>query len=557
MQITTDHANRHSEEDFSKQFLMLVDSGAGVIHVRASEVLRATLCIRKTILLDKGKCNEWDIVNGTREFTIDNYVDEGVKGDDNSDLGSAFSAPLAKLREGSAGDDTIYYVYQNPHPFMENNPHMHQLLLMYNEFLPSCRVCVVLVTPDIPLPDSAANSSILAVHFNTPGLIELRASLDSIVSDSGEDFPGGLKIDTKEADRICYSGAGMSALQFETYVSLGAVRAAKDGMETLTADAVQSEVQRGKTDIVNSSDILELYPSTNIDDVGGMENLKEWLRRRANCYSDEAAAFGIEAPKGLVLVGPPGSGKSLVAKAASSVLGVPLVRMDFGKVFSSFVGSSEQRIRQALRQVEAMSPLVLFVDEIDKGLGGIGQGGGGDSGVSMRVLGSFLTWLQDCTFPVFTLVTANNIDQLPPELLRRGRFDAIFSTSLPTPRERQEVLAIHLRKRDRDIDDFSEEEVKAMLDASDRYVPAELESAVKDGLINAFSEGEDFTAQHVVNALTEMVPLSKAFEAQINKMNEWAKSNATPVSANDDERAARAVAAKNRSRVSTRRRPAK
>jgi SpoVK/Ycf46/Vps4 family AAA+-type ATPase len=256
----------------------------------------------------------------------------------------------------------------------------------------------------------------------------------------------------------------------------------------------------------------------------------------------------------MVLVGPPGTGKSLVAKATSSVLGVPLVRLDFGRVFSSFVGSSEERIRKALRMVESMSPCVLFCDEIDKGLGGIAGGSGGDSGVGMRVLGSFLTWLQDCLYPVFTIVTANNVDGLPPELLRRGRFDAIFATALPTPNERREVLAIHLNKRGRDIDSFSEQDINKLLDASHRYVPSELESAVKDALVNAFSEDKELTAQHIVDALATMVPLSKAFEAQINKMNEWSKNNATPVSLTDEEAARRANEMRNRSRIVSRRR---
>ncbi len=551
MQVSKDHASRNSEQDFGKQLLRLVDSGAGVIHVRASEVMRAILCIRRTALLDQGQYHEWDIVNGLRGFTLEDFTNDSKPGDGNVDLATVFSTPLAVLREQrEAPQYTIYYVYVNPHPFMENNPHMHQLLLMYNEFLPSCKLCVLLVTPDIPLPDSAANSSILSLTFQTPGLSELRQSLSALVKGAEEDFPSKSAIDKSGADRICFAGAGMSALQFETYVSLGITGALAERQDQLQVDDVISAVQVGKTDIVNQSDILELYPSSDIDDVGGMDNLKDWVRKRANCYSDEAVEFGIEAPKGMVLVGPPGTGKSLVAKATSSVLGVPLVRMDFGKVFSSLVGSSEERIRRALRNVEAMSPCVLFCDEIDKGLGGIAGGSGGDSGVSMRVLGSFLTWLQDCTFPVFTLVTANNIDQLPPELLRRGRFDAIFSTSLPNPTERKDVLAIHLRKRGRDIEEFSEDELRDIITACDRYVPSEIESAVKDGLIDAFSEGEDFAAKHVLKALRSMVPLSKAFATQIEKMNEWAKANATPVALSEEN----VAALRNRSRVSPRRR---
>lgn len=555
MDVTQTHADRHSENDFSKQFLMLVDSGAGVIHVRSHEILRAVSCIRRTVLIDKGEYKEWDIVNGFRSFNLSNYQDEALAGDNNVDIGDAFQTPLGSLRDGpAASGQTKYFVYVNPHVFMEGNPHMHQLLLMYNEYLPTCKVCVVMVTPDAPLPESPASDSILALHFHTPGLNELRQSLVNVLDANADNFPGGVSMEDDERDRICYAGAGMTALQFETYLSLAAAKTVRNGDESITMDCVLDEVQAGKTEIVNQSDILELYKSEEITGVGGMDNLKDWIRKRARCYSDEAKDFGVEAPKGIVLVGIPGTGKSLVAKAVSGVLGIPLVRIDFGRVFSSFVGSSEQRIRTALRQVEAMSPCVLFADEIDKGLGGIATGGGSDSGVSMRVLGSFLTWLQDCQFPVFTMVTANNIDGLPPELLRRGRFDAIFSTSLPSAQERREVLAIHLKKRGRSIDEFADEDVERIVAACDRYVPAEIESAVKDALVDSFSAGDDLTADHIVNAFAAMVPMSRTYASKIEAMSEWAKHNATPVSLTDEQRRARQTSIKNRSRVSARRR---
>lgn len=189
-------------------------------------------------------------------------------------------------------------------------------------------------------------------------------------------------------------------------------------------------------------------------------------------------------------------------------------------------------------------------DEIDKGLGGIG-GSAGDSGVSSRVLGSFLTWLQDCTKPVFVMVTANNVTGLPPEMMRRGRFDAIFSTTMPTPRERREVLKIHLRIRGRDIKKFPEEDVAEFVQLSEGYVPAEIESAVKDGLVDAFSEDEEFTIKHVIEALKVMVPLSKSFAKQIDAMTEWAKNNATPAGKLDDD-GMKSIS--NARRVSTRRR---
>lgn len=216
-----------------------------------------------------------------------------------------------------------------------------------------------------------------------------------------------------------------------------------------------------------------------------------------------------------------------MAKAVASVLGVPAVRLDFGRVFSKFVGDSENRVRAALAMVESMAPVVLFVDEIDKGLGGAGSGGG-DSGTSSRVLGSFLTWLQENKSKVFTIVTANRIDGLPPELLRRGRFDGIFSVGLPNADERLEVLRIHLRKRNQDIKALSN--VEPFVRKSEGYVPAEIESAVKDALIAAFATEERvLTVAHLVKALDDMIPMSVSHKAAIDRIVEWAAANATPV----------------------------
>ena len=553
MDMTRQHLTRNSEQDFIRKFSMFVDSGAGVIQVRTVEPLRAALAIRRHVLTEDCIYSEWDVVNGFRTFTMDNLANMALEGGDgNNDLGSAFMAPLTNYREqhGDFSGQVRFYVFMHPHVFMENNPYVAQLLHQYIELLPSSNICVVLVTPEQPLPLEGMH--IFSLPFETPGFGELKDSLNMVFDSVRSDFEKGVVSDEDEIGRICHVGAGMSKTAFEAYSALALVEAGRDGKEKVTVTDLLGGVTVGKTDIVNSNDILELYPTGNIENVGGMENLKDWIRKRARCYSDDAREFGIEPPKGMVFVGPPGTGKSLAAKAVSGVLGVPLVRLDFGRVFNSLIGASENRMRTALKMVESMAPCVLFCDEIDKGLGGIG--GSSDGGTSNRVLGSFLTWLNDCQHPVFTMVTANNIDHLPPELLRRGRFDAIFSTSLPTPRERRDVLRIHLALRNRDIEDFDKDEVQKVITASNKYVPAEIESAVKDGLIDAFDADEEFEMSHVYKALATMVPLSKAFEQVIARMNEWAINNATPASASEEQQAKQAAELTNRRRISHRRR---
>lgn len=545
MDITSGQAKRHSEQDFALKFSTYVDSGAGIIHVRTNEIIRASIAVRKQAIIDGGTVKEWDIVNGFRSYTNDNLGNVTLAGDGNIDIGSAFAAPLAQLRDNPNEEGVFYFVFINPHVFMENNPTLTQYLITYSHCLPSTNVVVVLLTPDAPLP-TEVDANILSLTFEPPGLGELKESLDAIMGGVVGDFSEGAELSEEETERVCFVGAGMTKNHFEMYAALSIVEAARAGKDSVTVEDIVGGVSVGKTDVVNSNDILELYPSTNINNVGGLENLKDWVSKRRSCYSDEARDFGIEAPKGIVLVGPPGTGKSLIAKAISSELGVPLVRLDFGRVFNSLVGASEQRMRTALKMVETMSPCVLFCDEIDKGLGGIG--GSGDSGTSNRVLGSFLTWLQDCTHPVFVMVTANNVTGLPPEMLRRGRFDAIFATSMPNATDRREVLRIHLSLRKRDIEEFPPEKVREIITLSEGYVPSEIESAVKDALVDAFNAGEEMDMSHIKAALKAMVPLSKAFARQIQDMNDWAKANATP--AGSDVAAASTVA--NARRVSTR-----
>jgi len=526
MKVTDSLAERHSENDFADNLRILSDSGAGVIHIRTNEIVRATLSCRQSILVYGDHYREWDIANGFREFDISNMFKNTVSGDGNTDIHNCMSMPGGHIASTENDETYTYFVFVNPQYWLRDNPILTHYLQQYCHTLASTNVRVLLITPDTALPEPL-NDSVVTVHFDTPSHAELKTYLDIVLNGVEGDI---LNIDEDtDKDKICYAGAGMSREAFEMYASIAIVQAATEGEESeVGLEDVIEGINRGKTEVINKNDILELYPSENIEDVGGMENLKEWVNKRSNCYSEEAKEFGVEAPKGIVLVGIPGTGKSLVAKAISSELGVPLVRLDFGRVFNSLVGKSEERMRVALKMVESMAPCVLFCDEIDKGLGGIG--GSGDSGTSSRVLGSFLTWLQENETPVFCMVTANNITGLPPELLRRGRFDAIFSTGFPTPDETKEVLDIHLRKRGWEMGEYSKANVQEVINASRGYVPAEIEAAVKDGLVAAFSDGVDLEMFHIVDALNAMVPLSVTYGEQIQKMALWMKNNATPAS---------------------------
>jgi len=255
-------------------------------------------------------------------------------------------------------------------------------------------------------------------------------------------------------------------------------------------------------------------------------------------FTDEAMEFGITPPRGITLVGPPGTGKSLVAKATAHMLGLPLIRFDVSRIFQSLVGSSEAKVRATLKLVDAMAPCVLFMDELDKVFGGTVSGLQGDSGVGQRVLGSILTWLQEGDAPVFVVATANRVEYLPPEMMRRGRMDEVFSVQTPSEVERMEILRIHARKRGHDPDEI--EDLDVAVAASNGYVGAELEAAVADALVAAFaSEDKTLTGQLIAQELSDLKPLSQAFPEQFQDMAEWAHNNARPANAGEPPRPVR------------------
>jgi SpoVK/Ycf46/Vps4 family AAA+-type ATPase len=249
--------------------------------------------------------------------------------------------------------------------------------------------------------------------------------------------------EAEEVTRLINAGLGMTTTDFENALSRALVRN-RAKLPNVSLDDLATTMMALKTEVVKRSEVLEVMPSGSMDDVGGLENLKTWTAQRRHCFTAEAREFGVDVPKGCALIGPPGTGKSLSAKAIAYELGIPLIKFDVSRVFSSLVGQSEGKVRAALKQVDAMAPCVAMLDELDKAFDM--NSGGGDSGVGKRVLGSILTHMQESDKPVFWVMTANRVDGLPPEMLRKGRLDEVFSVSVPEDGERMEVLRIHLAK---------------------------------------------------------------------------------------------------------------
>lgn len=296
-----------------------------------------------------------------------------------------------------------------------------------------------------------------------------------------------------------------------------------------------------KKQIIRKTGILEYIDSQlNLNDVGGLQTLKKWLELRSHCFGDEALKFGVKPPKGVLLTGIPGCGKSLTAKCVATAWNMPLLRLDMGKIFQGIVGSSESNMRLALKTAEAISPSILWIDEIEKGLSGA-SGGGGDGGTSTRVFGNLLTWMQEKTAPVFVFATANNINGLPPELLRKGRFDEIFFVDFPTAEERKKILSIHISKLGRDVNKFDLDKL-ASLSGEQSFgkdvvlAGAELEAWVADSLIQSFSrkiDGDsnaDLSMKDFETTIKRVVPMGQMRKDEFTKIRSWANENAVSAS---------------------------
>jgi SpoVK/Ycf46/Vps4 family AAA+-type ATPase len=255
--------------------------------------------------------------------------------------------------------------------------------------------------------------------------------------------------------------------------------------------------------------------------------LKAWLRTRSLAFSASAREFGLPEPRGILRLGVQGGGKSLVAKAVASFWQLPLIKLDLGKVFSELVGSSEENMRAALATAESIAPAILWLDELDKGLAGVASSHRSDAGTAARVFGSFLTWMQEKTSPVFVIATANNVGSLPPEALRKGRFDEIFFVDLPTEQERREIFAIHILKRRRDPELF---DLDRLATAAAGLSGAEIEQAVIGGLYDAFEAGRDLTNADILHSLQGSIPLSQTMREEIGALRDWARTRARPAS---------------------------
>lgn len=385
------------------------------------------------------------------------------------------------------------------------------------------------ITPDL-------QKEITLIDFPLPTREEVKEIISAFLSNYKEVQGVTIDVDNELLEKFVDASIGLTKLEIDNCFARALVSNRK--IDASDLKGILSE----KKQIIRKTGILEYIDSQlNLNDVGGLQTLKKWLELRSHCFGDEAQKFGVKPPKGVLLTGIPGCGKSLTAKCVATAWNMPLLRLDMGKIFQGIVGSSESNMRLALNTAEAISPSILWIDEIEKGLSGA-SGGGGDGGTSTRVFGNLLTWMQEKTAPVFVFATANNINSLPPELLRKGRFDEIFFVDFPTSEERKKILSIHISKLGRDTSKFDLDKLAA-LSGEQQFgkdvvlAGAELEAWVADSLIQSFSrriDGDgnaDLSMKDFETTISRVVPMGQMRKDEFTKIREWANENAVSASA--------------------------
>jgi len=374
---------------------------------------------------------------------------------------------------------------------------------------------LVFVSPvcEIPLE---LEKEVAVIDFPLPGLPELEemfAELERSIK-SRDDF----SIDLSPSDReeLLKAALGLTLGEAENAFAKALIEDL-----ALTAKGIE-RILREKERLIKKTGMLEyIAPDQSMSTVGGLDALKQWLGERASGFSEKARGFPLPPPRGVLLIGVPGCGKSLCAKVVACEWKKPLLRFDVGRAFGKYVGESESNMRKAIKIAESLAPCVLWIDEIEKEFGG--TSGEGDSGTSARVFASFLTWMQEKDSPVFVMATANNIHRLPPEFLRKGRFDEIFFVDLPFEDERKEIFRIHLARRKRNPGSF---DLDLLSKESDGYSGAEIEEAIISALYRVFNGGRELTTEDILQSLKETHPLSEVMKERIQEMRSWAKDRA-------------------------------
>src|SRR5260221_10245577 len=496
--------------NFQAELETLIRARYPILYIISSEEMRVQSMVVEIAKRRQKKVFEWSYNTG--------IVPAGTSIQSQKHRNATTKDPLAALDQVIEQVEPALFIFKDFHPFLtKNNFAVVRKLKEIALHLKNSFKTILLVSPVMEIP-TELEKEITVVNYPLPSREDLSELLDKIIADVKQFAQVIIDLDDAGRERLLQAALGLTLGEAENVFARIIVKA-----ERLSGEDVH-EVFAEKQQIIRKSGLLEYCAtSENFANVGGLAVLKDWLSKRALAFSDEARAFGLSAPKGILMLGVQGCGKSLCAKAVSTKWQLPLLRFDMGRMFGSLVGSSAENVRRAIAVAESVAPAILWVDEIDKAFAGSQGSGATDGGTTARVFGTFLTWLSEKNAPVFVVATANDISQLPPELLRKGRLDEIFFVDLPSRKERLEVFRIHLTKRGRDAAGF---DLEALAESSKDFSGAEIEEAINSALYDAFYEKQEVTSEHVLTALGETLSLPRTMDEQINRLRSWAEGRA-------------------------------
>jgi SpoVK/Ycf46/Vps4 family AAA+-type ATPase len=479
---------------FSEEFELLLRACYPLIYIPTPEEERVEAAIASCAKrIGNRSIYIWDFVDGYQ----DNPNNEGV----------GRRNPLQALEyiEQLPSNVGGVFIFRDFHRFLEDVSISRKLRNLARK-LKSQPKNLVIVSPQLEIP-AELTEVFTVVDFHLPNGSEIRSEIQRLLISIGQ------SLSDKLLDELVRSSQGLSLERIRRVLTR--CIASRGNIEAEDVELILEE----KRQSIRQTQILDFYPATEqIADIGGLDSLKDWLLRRGGAFSDRARSYGLPYPRGLLLVGIQGTGKSLTAKAISHHWHLPLLRLDVGRLFGGLVGESESRTRQMISLAEALAPCVLWIDEIDKAFAGVE--GRGDGGTTSRVFGTFINWLAEKKSPVFVVATANNIQALPPEMLRKGRFDEIFFVGLPSQEEREAIFSVHVsRLRPHNVKNY---DIKRLAYETPDFSGAEIEQTLIEAMHIGFSQNRDFTTDDILEAASQIIPLARTAQEQIQFLQNWA-----------------------------------
>lgn len=494
-----------------------IKAGYPCLYIRSTEQERAmdeiSIDLKKNDLSNSLVVYTWRCTTGLIPYLSDKPANDQVA----YDLVESFKY----IKDGTNGEtpENKLYVIFNPKKFLTDNLVAIQALRDAAYAIRLVGSHIIMVGGGIDLPEELEDVMTF-VDFDLPSKEDLKKAFRGITDNYKDIITGEITDDLLEvaAENAC----GLTHFKAENAIALSIVEAS--GIDI-------SLLRKEKQLAIKQSGVLEYVPHDETSDtLGGFDTLKGHVAQRIRFFSDhkKAVDFGLRPPKGIMLVGLPGTGKSLASKAIATSLNLPLYRFNVGALFKGIVGASESATRQALKLIESVAPCCLVLDEMEKLVAGLESSGKTDSGVTSRVIGSLLTWMQETTAPIYKVATCNTIRNLDAALFRRGRWDAVFAVDLPTSLEREQIFSIHLKKRKRSPKSYDLAKLSTL---SDGFVGAEIESAVEEALYRAFDQCRELEMADMEVTLKSIVPISKTDKEAITSFQTWMKERATSVSA--------------------------